>query len=364
METEWRDVRDQTSWTPERFTSAVYQQVMAGKPRMAGARAALEYFGVPDVEARAERYAAAKQERVVKLIEEGRFMAFPDALRFILAVKAMGIRVAAASSSKNAKLFLERIRLDTFAAEQRLDYDFIREGMTLQQLFDADISGRDFPRGKPDPTIFLTAAQELGLRPAGCFVVEDATSGVQAAKAGNMAAIGVARLGDQDLLAEANADLVVTTLDDVSLRALAAGQLIERRAAEEIRRRYTEGPPSIWTLVYDGFDPARQGLREALCALGNGYFVTRGALPEAVADEVNYPGTYVAGLYNRATTEIAGRTVENEDLVNVPNWLPLKFRVAGGAWFDVQQADMLGHRLELDMRHGTLLRELVWQDAE
>jgi beta-phosphoglucomutase len=63
MEGEWREVRDQTSWTPERFTSAVYQQVMAGKPRMAGARAALEYFGVPDVEARAEQYAAAKRSR-------------------------------------------------------------------------------------------------------------------------------------------------------------------------------------------------------------------------------------------------------------------------------------------------------------
>ena len=165
MEGEWRDIRDQTSWTAERFTPAVYQQLMAGKPRMAGARAALEHFGVPDVDARAERYAAAKQEHIVKLIEEGRFMAFPDALRFILAVKQLGIRVAAASSSKNAKLFLERIRLDTFAAEQRLDYDFIRPGMTLQELFDADISGRDFPKGKPDPAIFLTAAQELGVPP-------------------------------------------------------------------------------------------------------------------------------------------------------------------------------------------------------
>ncbi|HEY4729376.1 MAG TPA: HAD-IA family hydrolase, partial [Actinomycetes bacterium] len=193
MEGEWREIRDQTSWTPERFTPAVYQQVMAGKPRMAGARAALEYFGVPDVEARAERYAAAKQEQIVQLIEEGRFMAFPDALRFILAIKAMGIRVAAASSSKNAGLFLERIRLDLFAAEQRLDYDFIRDGMTLQELFDADISGRDFPKGKPDPTIFLTAAEELGVEPGACFVVEDATSGVQAAKAAGMAAIGVAR---------------------------------------------------------------------------------------------------------------------------------------------------------------------------
>src|SRR5215216_2238547 len=364
MEGEWREVRDQTSWTPERFTSAMYQEIMAGKPRMAGARAALGHFGVPDMEARAERYAAAKQEQIIHLIGEGRFMAFSDALRFILAVKDAGIWIAAASSSKNARLFLERIRLDTFAAEQRLEYSFIHDGMTLEQLFDADISGRDFPRGKPDPMIFLTAASELSLSAEACFVVEDATSGVQAAKAGGMAAIGVARLGDQGLLEEANADLVVTTLDDVSLRALTAGQLAERRAVAESRRRYTERPPSIWTLVYDSFDPARQGLREALCALGNGYFVTRGALPEAIADGVHYPGTYVAGLYDRARTEIAGRTVENEDLVNVPNWLPLRFRVAGGAWFDIQQANILEHRLELDMRHGTLIRQLVWQDAE
>jgi trehalose/maltose hydrolase-like predicted phosphorylase/beta-phosphoglucomutase-like phosphatase (HAD superfamily) len=363
MEGEWRQIRDQTTWAPERFTPGVYQQVMAGMPRMAGARAAMEYFGVPDIDARIEQYAAAKQEHVVGLIEKGRFSAFPDALRFILAVKASGIRVAAASSSKNAKLFLERIRLDLFAAEQRLDYDFIGPGMTLAELFDADISGRDFPRGKPDPTIFLTAAQELGVSPGDCFVAEDATSGIQAAKAAEMAGLGVARLGDRDLLLEAGADLVVTTLDDVSLRALAEGRLEERRAAKEIRRRHTQRPPSVWTLVYDSFDPARQGLREALCALGNGYFVTRGALPEAEADGVNYPGTYVAGLYDRAQTEIAGRTVENEDLVNVPNWLPLRFRVAGGEWFDAQRADVREHRLELDMRRGTLTRHLVWQDA-
>ena len=144
--------------------------------------------------------------------------------------------------------------------------------------------------------IFLKAAAELGLSPEACFVVEGATSGVQAAKAGGMAAIGVARLGDQDLLAEVIADLVVTTLDDVSLRAPTAGQLAERRAAEEIRRQYTEQPPSIWTLVYDGFDPARQGLREALCALGNGSFVARDALPEAVA------ASTTRGLTLRAST--------------------------------------------------------------
>ena len=156
----------------------------------------------------------------------------------------------------------------------------------------------------------------------------------------------------------------MTSLDDVSMEALAVGRLQRRRASAELRRRQRERPPTAWSLVYEGVDPERQGLREALCALGNGYFVTRGALPEARADGVNYPGTYVAGLYNRLQTPIAGRTVENEDLVNVPNWLPLSFRVAEGPWFDLRDADVLDHRLELDLRRGTLTRNLRWQDPE
>ncbi len=61
-----------------------------------------------------------------------------------------------------------------------------------------------------------------------------------------------------------------------------------------------------WNLVYEGFDPDLEGLREALCTLGNGYFATRGAAPESAADEVHYPGTYLACGYNRLKTEIAG----------------------------------------------------------
>ncbi len=364
MEGDWRDVVEDTRYSPDQFTPAVYQQVMAGMPRMAGARAALEHFGVPDVDRRIEQYAAGKQVHVIKLIEAGRFMAFPDALRFILAVKGAGIPVACASSSKNANLFLRQIRLDTFAAEQRLEYDFIRPGMMLLDLFDADVAGRDFARGKPDPMIFLTAAQELGVSPGTCFVVEDASSGIEAAKGGKMAALGVARLDDQALLAAAGADLVVTTLDDVSLDGLAEGRLRERRVVADQRRRKTGRPDSVWSLEYSGFDPRRQGLREALCTLGNGYFATRGALPEASADGVNYPGTYIAGLYNRANTEIAGRVVENEDLVNAPNWLPFAFRIEGGPWFDIECADVLDHRLDLNLQLGTLTRHLHWQDPE
>ena len=230
MESDWKDIRDQTTWTPERFTPQVYQQVMSGKPRMSGARAALEYFKVPDADERVEVYAERKQKMVIELIEAGEFTAYPDALRFIVAVKSAGIRVAAASSSKNAGLFLRQIRLDTFAQENGITSEVVSPGLSLLDFFDADVSGRDFAHGKPDPEMFLTAAQELGTPPTASFVIEDAAAGVQAAKAGNMGAIGVARADDADLLAKANADLVVTTLDDVDLDALGDGRLAGREA--------------------------------------------------------------------------------------------------------------------------------------
>ncbi len=100
----------------------------------------------------------------------------------------------------------------------------------MLDILDADVSGRDFEQGKPHPEIFLTAAEELGLPPEESFVVEDAANGVQAAKAGNMAALGLARADDEELLKDAGADLVVTTLDDVSIDALAEGRL-ERASA-------------------------------------------------------------------------------------------------------------------------------------
>ncbi|HSG86536.1 MAG TPA: hypothetical protein VLA23_09365, partial [Candidatus Limnocylindrales bacterium] len=75
------------------------------------------------------------------------------------------------------------------------------------------------------------------------------------------------------------------------------------------------------TLTYDGYVPAEEPLREALCTLGNGYVATRGAAPESSAGGAHYPGTYVAGIYDRITSDIGGRRIRNEDLVNVPNWL-------------------------------------------
>ncbi|UCE63680.1 MAG: glycoside hydrolase family 65 protein, partial [Nitrospirota bacterium] len=121
---------------------------------------------------------------------------------------------------------------------------------------------------------------------------------------------------------------------------------------------------SDWSLVYEGFDPEKERLREALCTLGNGYFATRGAAPESEADPIHYPGTYLAGGYNRLKTDIAGRTVENEDLVNLPNWLLLSFRMEGANWLSIRAVDILSYQQELDFRKGLLLRKFVFRDNQ
>ena len=117
-----------------------------------------------------------------------------------------------------------------------------------------------------------------------------------------------------------------------------------------------------WPLVYEGFDPAQERLRETLCTLGNGYFATRGAAAESAADAVHYPGTYIAGCYDRLPSVIEGRALEHEDLVNAPNWLPTTFRRPGEPWFSLSDAQVLSYRQELDLRRGILLRDLRVRD--
>ncbi|MEV4611607.1 glycosyl hydrolase family 65 protein [Kitasatospora sp. NPDC049258] len=120
-------------------------------------------------------------------------------------------------------------------------------------------------------------------------------------------------------------------------------------------------PSDPWHLGYEGFDPAAEGIREVLCAVGNGYLVSRAAAPESRADGVHYPGTYLAGCYDRAISVVAGRTVDNEDLINCPNWLPLTFRPLDGTWFTGPAAT---EQLELDLRRGVLTRRALVVDEQ
>ena len=209
----WREALEGFA-DPARFTTVLYQVHVAGKPRLTGARAALKALGVPDAERQAYGYAGRKQTRLEELIDEGGIAAFADALRFVQAIGALGWPMAAASSSKNANQMMRQIHLDS--------------GRCLLDAFSVNVCGRDLLQGKPNPEIFLLAAAEMRVAPARCFVVEDAPAGIEAARAGRMTALGVARLQDAAELRAAGADLVVTSLDEVAIDELADGRLCKR----------------------------------------------------------------------------------------------------------------------------------------
>jgi HAD superfamily hydrolase (TIGR01509 family) len=146
---------------PGRFTTAMYEAHVAGKPRLSGARAALEALGVREAARQAATYAEHKQRRLEELIHAGSVAAFPDALRFVQAVGALGWPMAVASSSKNANQMMRPIHLGV--------------GRSLLDAFSVNVCGRDLRQGKPNPEIFLLAAAELRVAREHCFVVEDAS---------------------------------------------------------------------------------------------------------------------------------------------------------------------------------------------
>ena len=314
---------------------ADYRRYVDGKPRYDGVAAFLEARGIevswggPDDPPGTQTVQALgnlKDQYFMQHLEQHGVEVYESSIELVRTLRAQEVKTAVVSSSKNCVAVLE--------------------AAGISQLFDARVDGTDISRlglkGKPAPDAFLEAARRLRAEPSRAIVVEDAIAGVEAGHAGGFGiVIGVDRSGQSQALRQAGADAVVTDLAQLQV------------AVE---------PPSAWSLVYEDFDPAREGMREALCALGNGYFAMRGAAVWARADGIHYPGTYLAGGYNRLHTDIAGRVVENEDLVNFPNWLALEFRIADGDWFDEKSVELLSYRQELDLRHGMLLRSMIFED--
>jgi beta-phosphoglucomutase family hydrolase len=270
--------------------------------------------------------AARKNQLFEEAIATGGVRAFPSTVALLTRLRRGGIPTAVVSASRNASTVLA-------AAE-------------VGHLFDVRVDGDEATRlgipGKPDPALFLEAARRLGVEPGRAAVVEDAAAGVEAARRGGFGlVVGVNRTGHRADLMDAGASVVVGDLGELDLGATLA---------------------SPWLVVYEGFDPAHETHREAICTLGNGYMGTRGARPEAIDDGVHYPGTYLAGLYNRLTTTVNGRSIEHEHLVNVPNWLPLDIRAPGGAWLSASAGRVRGERRELDLRRGVLTRTVHLDD--
>lgn len=133
----------------------------------------------------------------------------PGAGELLVALDAMGVRSAIGSSSRNASVIMRRLR--------------------ITERFAAVVDGAMVARGKPDPEVFVQAAQRCGVEPASCVVIEDAAAGVEAARRAGMACVGV---GDAERLAAA--DDVVSDLEQLEVERLL--DLVERRVWPASRR--------------------------------------------------------------------------------------------------------------------------------
>jgi len=162
--------------------------------------------------------------------------------------------------------------------------------------------------------------------------------------------LGIARENNELELKLNGADIVVKDMEEIGF--------------DTIEEWFSKGlDDDLWSLSYHDYSKENEGTREALCTVGNGYFGTRGALEECDANDTNYPGTYIAGVYNRLESHVAGRTVVNEDLVNCPNWRPITFKIGDGEWLDLNETEIVSFTRRLDFRDGVLHRKVVVRDA-
>ncbi len=351
----WKDMFDQYLREREEkhnepfreFThSGDYLPFVDGKPRYKGVESFLKSrdidlpYGNPEDPPEKETVCGLgnrKNETFNEILEKEGARVYDSTVSFIRELKEAGIKLGVASSSKNCKPVLESVNL--------LDY--------FQTRVDGVVSAELGLKGKPEPDIFTVAADNLGVPYDRAVVVEDAVSGVQAGRKGNFGmVIGVARENNFLELRGNGADIVVEDLAELD-------------GIKGIEEWFTRGlVDDMWSLTYTEYDPVRERSREALMTVGNGYFGTRGAMEELDANPVNYPGTYMAGLYNRMDSKVEDRVITNEDFVNTPNWLLLTFRINKEPWFNPNKTEIIHFERKLDFRSGVYCRKFVIEDDE
>ena len=270
-----------------------------------------------------------------KMVSEQGIKLVDSTLSFIHHLHKQGVKVGVASFSKNSRYILKET------------------GLT--QLFDAVVDGVASSEvglsAKPEPDIFLLAAERMGLEPYDCILVENSEAGVEAGRNGNFGLVlGLARNAAAQSLYSRGADIVVADMAELSLANLDLW-------FSETRHQ------DAWRLRYHGFDPAEERLREVLTTVGNGYFATRGAYEgEGIRGNTHYPGTYIAGVYNRLASEVHGKKIENTDFVNCPNWLGIELQIADGTPLKPLDTEVLDYTHHLDIRNAVMVRELTLRD--
>ena len=175
-----------------------HNELLKGVSRMRSLEIILDLGGIKLSETEKERIANKKNGWFVEFVKEMKpEEIFPGVKEMLARIRAKGLKVALASSSKNAQNVIQLLHIEN-------DFDVI-------------VDGNMIAHSKPDPEIFLLAAAKLGIDPASCVVFEDAEAGVEAAIAAGMKCIGV---GSAEQLRKAN--YIVRNTADFNLEKLSS----------------------------------------------------------------------------------------------------------------------------------------------
>jgi len=180
----------------KKFTFDDYKEKVDGIPRIDGARAILPELSAGDL----GKACDIKQGYFLEMLDREKIPAYEGTVNLIKSIRASGRKAALISSSKNLPRIIK--------------------SAGVEDIWDAIVNGTEVAKGKPDPAVFLLAAERLGMPPGKCVVIEDATQGVEAARRGGMKCIGIDRHGDPARLAKA--DIVVKDLAEVDLARVEA----------------------------------------------------------------------------------------------------------------------------------------------
>jgi alpha,alpha-trehalase len=182
----------------KQFTEQDYVDYVDGKPRYQGVKSFLDARNITADEKRVKMLGDKKNTLFQASLEKNKVAVYESTIRCIEKLRKEGIKIGLVSSSKNCMTILKQTHLTDL-------FDCIVDGV---------VAHREKLKGKPHPDTFLYAANLLSEPPEKAIVVEDAISGIQAAKKGHFGyALGIDRKGQKEGLYKAGADLVV---DDIS----------------------------------------------------------------------------------------------------------------------------------------------------
>ncbi|MBI4647020.1 MAG: HAD-IA family hydrolase [Bacteroidia bacterium] len=325
------------------FTHNDYLIFVDGKPRYKGVESFLASrkikisYGTPEDMPGMETICGLgnrKNQAFNEVLAKQSVKTYPSTINLIKQLKEKNIKIGVASSSRNCKAVLERAGILAL----------------FDTRIDGDISAEKGLKGKPEPDIFTTACDNLNITYDRAIIVEDAVSGIQSGVKGNFGLVlGIARENNENELYINGADIVVKDLSEISIKKL--------------NEWFVTGlEDDKWRLTYRDYSREKEKSRETLLTIGNGYFGSRGAMEETIAGLFNYPGTYMAGIYNKLSSKIGDRFIENEDFVNCPNWLFTTFKIDNDDWVDINKCEILRIERNLDFRNGILFRKMIIRD--